>query len=157
MSSSKSKFAITDFQQEVYECKNLTVCANQNDQSQDEAHEEQDELLPPGWTEISRLTDNRRQYFVYSGPLGSRARSRVEAWRVYSQRRERASVVADRCARAPSRSVSLSPSPERVAPQSVLGGNDEGYPEDLADYVHFFDRPSTRRAPRERCGSSAIC
>ena len=111
------------------------------------------DLLPPGWEELRRRAPSGKKYSVFSGPGGVRVRSRPEAWRVHELGVEvRAEAGAD--ARLPVRPGGAAVSSPVVAAVVREEGEAAGqrFPDSLVDYVHYYDRPSSRRPPRERAG-----
>ena len=94
--------------------------------------------LPAGWSRIWHPTSGRRSgYESYVGPRGQTARSIAEA-------RRKAALPAPT-----PRSAAVSSAPPRSVPVGVSSLSHQ-FPDDLSDYLHFSQRPSSRPAPRER-------
>jgi hypothetical protein len=128
-------------------------------------------LVPPGFVREERNRDGARPYVVYMAPDGKRCASRTAAWLHHDILRGRAGAgrveaVSPRSPRSPAHRPA--PSPRRPATGSggavSTGGQalaaaraaqgpapgSAAAAGTLADVVPEAQRPSTRRAPRDR-------
>lgn len=95
--------------------------------------------LPAGWTRVWHPTSGRRAgYQSFVGPCGQKARSVAEA--------QRKAAPASRPA-APRARWDV---PVTGASSGGAASIYHSFPDDLSDYVHYSERPSSRPPPRAR-------